>query len=68
VWYRGDDQGNLRDILLIEIPKIEQSWVSNKNDEIILLHIKDLTDTPPLPNLTFEEEEVHSTDSCDEMT
>jgi hypothetical protein len=61
-----DDQENIRDILPIEIPHTKQNWVSNQNDESILLHIKDLTDAPHLSNLTSEEEEAHLNDNRDE--
>jgi hypothetical protein len=49
LWYRMDDQGNLRDALMIVEP--ERNEVDN-----MIIQIKDLTDSTPLPNLISREE------------
>jgi hypothetical protein len=52
---------------LIEIPEIDQIWLGIQEEENILLHIKDLMDSPPpLLNLLIEEEESRSMNSQDE--
>jgi hypothetical protein len=48
LWYRTDDLGNLRDALIVEP---ERNEVDN-----MIIQIKDLTDSTPLPHLISREE------------
>jgi hypothetical protein len=49
LWYRTDEHGNIHDTLIVE-PEINLNKVDN-----MLIHIKDLTDTTPLPDLISKE-------------
>jgi hypothetical protein len=55
VWYRMDDQGNLRYRLLIKTPPLDYILVVSR-------------EFSPLPNLLVVEEDTHSTNNCDETT
>jgi hypothetical protein len=59
VWCRTDNTGQIRDTMLIEAQENGENW-----PEDILLHVRDLTDVAPLPNLLLEDS--NSTDSENE--
>jgi hypothetical protein len=67
VQYRTNENGNMRNKILIENQETNQIWIESQKEENILLHIKDLMESPPLSNLLIEEES-RSMDSQDEPT